>query len=79
MADTATTAPASSRAARPILVVTMNCRGPQRPVHEMMRIMEEAWDRVDEDPEIRVAILTGAGGAFCAGMDPQGDEPQCSR
>ena len=36
---------------------------------EMMAIMVEAWDRVDNDPEIRVAILTGAGGDFCAGAD----------
>jgi enoyl-CoA hydratase len=36
---------------------------------EMMAIMSEAWDRVDNDPGIRVAILTGAGGAFCAGAD----------
>ena len=31
--------------------------------------MVEAWDRVDDDPEIRTCILTGAGGYFCAGMD----------
>jgi enoyl-CoA hydratase len=36
---------------------------------EMLRIMEDAWDRVNADPEIRVCILTGAGGFFCAGMD----------
>ncbi|GAB3457534.1 crotonase/enoyl-CoA hydratase family protein [Actinophytocola sediminis] len=36
---------------------------------EMMAIMREAWDRVDRDPEIRVCVLTGAGGAFCAGAD----------
>ncbi|WP_433385536.1 crotonase/enoyl-CoA hydratase family protein [Actinoplanes sp. CA-142083] len=36
---------------------------------EMMAIMRDAWDRVDNDPEIRVAVLTGAGGAFCAGAD----------
>src|SRR6476469_10803460 len=36
---------------------------------EMMSIMVDAWDRVDEDPEIRTCILTGAGGYFCAGMD----------
>ncbi len=36
---------------------------------EMMAIMRDAWDRVDSDPDIRVAILTGAGGAFCAGAD----------
>ena len=31
--------------------------------------MVEAWDRVNYDPEIRVCILTGAGGYFCAGVD----------
>ena len=36
---------------------------------EMLAIMREAWDRVDNDPEIRTCILTGAGGDFCAGMD----------
>ena len=28
-----------------------------------------ALDRLDSDAELRVAILTGAGGTFCAGMD----------
>ena len=52
------------------LIVTMN-RPERRNAlsSEMMRIMEEAWDRVNSDPEIRVCILTGAGGFFCAGMD----------
>jgi enoyl-CoA hydratase len=36
---------------------------------EMLSIMVEAWDRVDNDPEIRSCILTGAGGYFCSGMD----------
>ena len=31
--------------------------------------MVEAWDHVDDEPEIRTCILTGAGGYFCAGMD----------
>jgi enoyl-CoA hydratase len=31
--------------------------------------MTGAWNQVDEDPEIRACILTGAGGAFCAGAD----------
>ncbi|EUA87043.1 enoyl-CoA hydratase/isomerase family protein [Mycobacterium ulcerans str. Harvey] len=35
----------------------------------MMQIMVEAWDRVDNDPDIRCCILTGAGDYFCAGMD----------
>lgn len=52
------------------LVVTMN--RPERKnalSAEMLQIMEEAWDRVNTDTDIRVAILTGAGGAFCAGAD----------
>jgi enoyl-CoA hydratase len=52
------------------LVVTMN--RPERLnalTGEMILIMVGAWDRVDDDPDIRSCILTGAGGAFCAGMD----------
>jgi enoyl-CoA hydratase len=36
---------------------------------EMLSIMVAAWDRVDNDPDIRCAVLTGAGGYFCSGMD----------
>jgi len=36
---------------------------------EMMARMADAWDQIDNDDEIRVAILTGAGGHFCAGAD----------
>lgn len=40
--------------------------------------MYNAWRRLDEDKELRVAILTGEGDTFCAGMDlksgPEGDE-----
>jgi enoyl-CoA hydratase len=36
---------------------------------EMLSIMVAAWDRVDNDPDIRCCILTGAGGYFCSGMD----------
>ena len=35
----------------------------------MMALMRQAWDLVDADPGIRVCVLTGAGGAFCAGAD----------
>ncbi|MEV7429147.1 crotonase/enoyl-CoA hydratase family protein [Nocardioides sp. NPDC092400] len=52
------------------LVVTMNRPESRNALSgEMLAIMEEAWDRVNSDPEIRVCILTGAGGYFCAGAD----------
>ncbi len=53
-----------------ILIVTMNrprVRNALSP--EMLAIMRDAWDRADDDPEIRACVLTGAGGAFCAGAD----------
>jgi enoyl-CoA hydratase/carnithine racemase len=54
----------------PILIVTMNRPQVRNALSaEMMAIMRDAWDRVDGDPEIRVAVLTGAGNAFCAGAD----------
>ncbi|WP_460835716.1 crotonase/enoyl-CoA hydratase family protein [Nocardioides hungaricus] len=52
------------------LIVTMNRPEARNALSgEMLAIMEEAWDRVNSDPEIRACILTGAGGYFCAGMD----------
>jgi enoyl-CoA hydratase len=52
------------------LVVTLNRPEARNALSgPMMAIMREAWDRVDSDPEVRVCVLTGAGGAFCAGAD----------
>ena len=52
------------------LVVTMNRPEARNALSaEMLAIMEQAWDRANEDPEVRVVILTGAGGYFCAGAD----------
>jgi enoyl-CoA hydratase len=53
-----------------VLIVTMNRPEARNALSSsMMAIMKEAWDRVDTDPEIKVCILTGAGGTFCAGAD----------
>src|SRR5256885_4008802 len=52
------------------LVVTMNRPEARNAITgEMMEIMVSAWDRVDSDDSIRSCVLTGAGGAFCAGAD----------
>lgn len=36
---------------------------------EAMCRLYDAWNELDRDDELRVAILTGRGGTFCAGMD----------
>jgi len=56
----------------PVLVLTMNRPERRNALSpSMMLAMEEAWDEVNANPDIRVAILTGAGGCFCAGADLQ--------
>ena len=52
------------------LVVTLNRPQARNALSgEMVELMAQAWDRVDDDPSIRCCVLTGAGGAFCAGAD----------
>ena len=53
-----------------VVVVTLN-RPERRNAFspEMLALMNDAWDLIDSDPDVRVAILTGAGGTFCAGAD----------
>jgi enoyl-CoA hydratase len=53
-----------------IYIVTLNRPSVRNALSpEMLSIMRSSWDEVDNDPSIRVCILTGAGGAFCAGAD----------
>ncbi len=53
-----------------VLIVTMNRPEARNALSgPMLAGMSAAWNRVDDDPEIRACILTGAGGAFCAGAD----------
>ncbi len=40
--------------------------------HDMLVGLCDAYRRVDEDDDIRVAVVTGAGGAFCTGADMSG-------
>jgi enoyl-CoA hydratase len=53
-----------------VLIVTMNRPEARNALSgPMLAGMSAAWNQVDEDPDIRACILTGAGGAFCAGAD----------
>ena len=45
----------------------------------MMREVIDAFDRVDADDDVRVAIVTGAGRGFCAGADLSGGGETFSR
>ena len=54
----------------PVITVTMNRPDARNAMDlEMMARMADAWDLIDGNPEIRVAILTGAGGHFSSGSD----------
>lgn len=53
-----------------VVTVTMNRPAARNALDlEMLARLADAWDLIDGDPEIRVAILTGAGGHFCSGSD----------
>lgn len=53
-----------------VAVVTLNRPEARNALSgEMIVRMADAWVEIDEDPDIRVAIVTGAGGHFCAGAD----------
>jgi enoyl-CoA hydratase len=53
-----------------VLIVTMNRPEAKNALSpEMLVGLADAWDQIDADDSIRVAILTGAGGGFCAGAD----------
>jgi enoyl-CoA hydratase len=54
----------------PVLIVTMNRPHARNALSgPMLALLRQAWDQVDSDPGIRACVLTGAGGAFCAGAD----------
>lgn len=53
-----------------VLIVTMNRPEAKNAISQAMAEgVGDAMDRLDSDPDIRVGVLTGAGGTFCAGMD----------
>ena len=53
-----------------VLTVTLNRPEKRNAVNcEVMCRLYDAWNELDRDDELRVAILTGKGNTFCAGMD----------
>jgi len=51
-------------------IVTMNRPEAKNALSLPMLVgMKDAWEEIDGNDDIRSAILTGAGGTFCAGMD----------
>jgi enoyl-CoA hydratase len=53
-----------------IMTVTLNRPEAKNAANRAVAVgVAAAMDRLDADDSIRVAILTGAGGTFCAGMD----------
>lgn len=53
-----------------VLVVTLNRPGSRNALSgEMLVRMADAWAELDGDDDLRVGVVTGAGGHFCAGAD----------
>lgn len=56
-----------------ILVITMNRPEARNAMNKAVAEgIAAALDRLDAEPALRVAVLTGAGGTFCSGMDLKG-------
>ena len=54
----------------PVLTVTLNRPEKRNAINcESMCRLYDAWVRLDRDDALRVAILSGRGSTFCAGMD----------
>jgi enoyl-CoA hydratase len=54
----------------PVVTLTLNRPEVRNAMDaEMLVRLADAWDAIDGDPGVRVAILTGAGGHFCTGSD----------
>jgi len=72
-----------TEAADGVLVITINRPAAKNAVNRSVSEgIAAALDRLDADDALRVGVLTGAGGTFCAGMDLKafvsGEFPQMS-
>jgi crotonobetainyl-CoA hydratase len=65
-----TDAPVLTEARGSVLVITLNRPAVRNAVNSELALrLGETVERLNADPELRAAVLTGAGAAFCAGMD----------
>jgi enoyl-CoA hydratase len=56
-----------------VLIVTLNRPEAKNAANKALsEQVAAAMDRLDSTPELRVGIITGAGGTFCSGMDLKG-------
>jgi enoyl-CoA hydratase len=56
-----------------ILIVTLNRPEAKNAATKLLaELVAAAMDRLDGEDELRVGIITGAGGTFCSGMDLKG-------
>ena len=56
-----------------VLIVTMNRPEAKNAMNKAQAEgISAAMDRLEADPDLRCALLTGAGGTFCSGMDLKG-------
>ena len=44
----------------------------------ILKDLDDAWQRADEDPEVRVIVLTTTGKHFSAGHDMSGSDPSAN-
>ena len=54
----------------PVVVLTMNRPARKNALNiDMIVRLADAWAMIDEDDDVRCAILTGAGSSYCVGGD----------
>jgi enoyl-CoA hydratase len=54
----------------PVLVMTLNRPGARNALTSpMTKALTAAIEQLVDDPQLRVGVLTGSGGAFCSGID----------
>ena len=53
-----------------MMTITLNRPEAKNAVNKAVAVgVAKAIDELESNPDIRVAIITGAGGTFCSGMD----------